>query len=114
MVMRRGEIWWASLPQPAGSGPGYRRPVLVVQDDEFNESLIRTVVVVVMTSNLRLAAAPGNVLCRRRDTKLGKDSVANVAQVFTIDKSLLTERVGMLPRRTLGQIEAGLRLVLSL
>jgi mRNA interferase MazF len=114
MVMQRGEIWWASLPPPSGSGPGYRRPVLVVQDDEFNESLIRTVVVVVLTSNLRLAAAPGNILCRRRDTGLTKDSVANVSQVFTLDKSLLTERVGTIPRRVLSRIEDGLRLVLSL
>ena len=112
--MRRGEIWWASLPPPSGSGPGYRRPVLVVQDDEFNESLIRTVVVVVLTSNLRLAAAPGNILCRRRDTGLTKDSVANVSQVFTLDKSFLTERVGTIPRRVLSRIEDGLRLVLFL
>jgi len=114
MVMRRGEIWWASLPPPSGSGAGYRRPVLVVQDDEFNESLIRTVVVVVLTSNLRLAAAPGNILYRRRDSGLTKDSVANVSQVFTLDKSLLTERVGNIPRRILSRIENGLRLVLSL
>ena len=112
--MRRGEIWWALLPTPSGSGPGYRRPVLIVQTNEFTESSIRTVVVIALTSNLRLAAAPGNVLCRRRDTRLPKDSVANVSQVATLDKSFLTGRVSHLPSRLFQQIEAGLRLVLGL
>jgi mRNA interferase MazF len=112
--MRRGEIWWASLPKPAGSGPGYRRPILVVQSNEFNESSIHTVVAIVLTSNLKLAAAPGNVLCRRRDTSLPKDSVANVSQVITLDKSLLTERAGRMPSRLFQQVEDGLRLVLGL
>lgn len=112
--MCRGEIWWASLRTPAGSGPGYRRPVLVVQANEFNQSRIRTVVVMVMTSNLRLAAAPGNVACRRKDTGLPKSSVANVSQIVTLDKSLLTERAGTLPSQLLQQVEEGLRLVLAL
>ncbi len=112
--MRRGEIWWASLPTPIGSSPGYRRPVLIVQANEFNESSIRTAVVVAMTSNLRLAAAPGNVRCSRKDTGLPRDSVANISQVLTLDRSLLTERVSLLPPRVLQQIEHGLRLVLAL
>jgi mRNA interferase MazF len=112
--MHRGEIWWASLDRPAGSGPGYRRPVVVIQSDDFNDSKIRTVVVVVVTSNLRLAAAPGNVLCKRRQTGLPKDSVINVSQVLTIDKSVLTERAGSLPASLLADVEEGIKLVLSL
>lgn len=112
--MRRGELWWASLPVPTGSGPGYRRPVLVVQADDFTASAIRTVIVVALTANLRLAAAPGNVLCRRRDTRLPRDSVANVSQVLTIDKKLLTAKIGSVPSRMLKRVEVGLRLVLAL
>ena len=111
--MRRGEIWWASLRVPAGSSPGYRRPVLVVQSNEFNESRIRTVVVVAITSNLRLAAAPGNVLCRRRQTGLSCDSVTNVSQILTVDKSVLTDRIRMIPPRILRQVENGLKLVIG-
>lgn len=112
--MHRGEIWWASLSRPVGSGPGYRRPVLVVQANEFNASRIQTVVVAAITSNVKLAAAPGNVLCTRKDTGLFRNSVINVSQVVTLDKSLLTERVGALPSRFLRQVEDGLRLVLAL
>src|SRR5262250_2418592 len=113
MVMRRGEVWWASLRPPTGSGPGYDRPVLVIQGDDFNESRIRTVVVIAMTTNLKLAAAPGNVLCRNRKTGLPKDSVANVSQVVTVDKTFLTSRAGALPSPLWGQVENGLRLVLE-
>ena len=88
--------------------------MLVVQANEFNSSRIHTVIVAVITSNLRLAVAPGNALCQTRTTGLSRDSVVNVSQLITVDKSLLTERVGMLPARTLRQVEAGLRLVLSL
>jgi mRNA interferase MazF len=112
--MRRGEVWWASLPDPSGSGPGYRRPVLVVQADEFNESRIQTVVVAVITSNLKLAAAPGNVLCRRRDTGLPRDSVVNVSQVLTLGKAFLTSRIKALPASLIRSVDAGLRLVLGL
>lgn len=112
--MLRGEVWWASHPEPIGSGPGARRPVLVVQANEFNVSRIHTVIVAAISSNLHLAAAPGNVLCRTRETGLPRDSVVNVSQLITVDKSLLTERVGILPGRALRQVEAGLRLVLSL
>ena len=96
--MDRGDVWWASLPTPARSGPGYRRPVLVVQADAFNRSRIQTVVVVVLTSNLRLRAAPGNVLLKANETGLPKDSVANVSQVLTIDRSFLTEHAGRIAR----------------
>ncbi len=112
--MRRGEIWWASLPPPTGSGPGYRRPVLVVQTNRFNESKIKTVVAAIMTTSVRSAEAPGNVRCRPRDTGLPKESVVNVSQIVTVDKALFTERVGMVPRHVLSQVEEGLRLVLGI
>lgn len=113
-MIRRGEIWWASLPEPAGSEPGYRLPVLVVQTNDFNEGGIRTVIVLAITSNLRLAGAPGNVLCHRRDTGLAKESVINVSQTFTVNKARLTHRIGMLPSTLMQEVETGLRLVLGL
>ena len=112
--MRRGEIWWASLPEPAGSVPGYRRPVLIISANSFNESRISTVIAAVITSNLRLADAPGNVSLPVRGTGLSVPSVANVSQILTIDKSFLTKRVGKLAPRLLAEIEDGMRLVLSL
>ncbi len=112
--MKRGEIWWATLADPVGSEPGYRRPVLVVQSDEFNESRIRTVVVLTLTSNLRLASAPGNVPCRKTETGLPRESVVNVSQAATINKTRLTQRVGRLPARLMQQVESGLRSVLGL
>jgi len=112
--MRRGEVWWASLAAPAGSGSGYRRPVLVVQSNDFTESRIGTVVVAAVTSNLRLAAAPGNVKCGSRATGLPRESVVNVSQILTVDKRLLTERIGALPPSLLRQVDEGLRLVLAI
>jgi mRNA interferase MazF len=112
--MRRGEVWWASLPSPTGSGPGFRRPVLVVQADSFNASAIRTVLVAVITSNTALAAAPGNVRLERKHSRLARSSVVNVSQVATLDRSLLTERVTNLPRRLMAAVDAGLKLALDL
>ncbi len=112
--MRRGEIWWASLPEPSGSGPGFRRPVLIVSADSFNESRINTVVAAVITSNLKLADAPGNVRTPARGTGLAKPSVVNISQIITVDKTFLTQRVGRLPPRLLADVEEGLRLVLSI
>jgi len=112
--MQRGEIWWATLPEPVGSEPGYRRPVLVVQSNAFNRSRIATVIVVVITSNLRLAQAPGNVLLPSQSTGLPQESVANVSQVITVDKRFLTERIGKLPQDLLERVESGLHLVLEL
>ena len=111
--MRRGEIWWASLPEPLGSGPGYRRPVVIIQSDSFNRSRIATVVVAIITSNLNLVAAPGNVLLERKVSSLPKDSVINVSQILTVDKSLLTQRVGKLPNGIMEAISRGLRLVMD-
>lgn len=112
--MRRGEIWWADLPEPVQSGPGYRRPVLVVQDDEFNESLIKTVIVAAITTNLRVGMAKGNVLITAKQSGLEKDSVVNVSQILAIDKTLLFERVGELSANKIEQIDAGLLKILSL
>ena len=113
-MIRRGEIWWGSLREPEGSEPGYRRPVLVVQTNDFNEGGIRTVIVLAITSNLRLAGAPGNVLCHRRDTGLARESVINVSQAATVNKTRLTQRIGVLPSTLMQEVEAGLRLVLGL
>lgn len=112
--MQRGEIWWAGLPEPEGSGPGYRRPVLIVQADDFNRSRINTVVGAVLTSNLALAQAPGNVLIRARRTGLPKDSVVNVSQLLTIDKRLLAEKLRALDSTDMARVEDGLRLVLAI
>ena len=114
MVVERGEIWWASLREPLGSEPGYRRPVVIVQADDFNRSALRTVIAVVLTTNLRVSGAPGNVLLRSDQTGLSRDCVANVTQLITADKSLLSECIGRLSAPLLERIEAGMRLVLDL
>lgn len=112
--MKRGEVWWASLPPATGSGPGFRRPVLVVQSNPFNQSRINTVVVAVITSNLALAEAPGNVRLGKSDGGLPKASVVNVSQVLTIDRALLTLRVKALSNPVMQRVDEGLRLVLGL
>ena len=111
--MQRGEIWWSSLPTPDGSSPGFRRPILVIQSNEFNRSRINTVVAAVITSNLALAVAPGNVRVPARSSGLRKASVVNVSQVITVDKSFLAERVGKLNTQQLSAVEDGLRLILG-
>jgi mRNA interferase MazF len=110
----RGEIWWADLPDPRGSGPGFRRPILVIQANSFNQSRIQTVLVAVVSSNLRLADAPGNVLLPAKLSGLPKDSVINVSQLLTLDRSFLLEEAGKIPSRLLAEVDAGLRLVLEL
>lgn len=112
--MNRGQVWWAELTEPKASEPGYRRPVVIVQSDIFNKSRIDTVVVVTVTSNLRLADAPGNVKLARSKTGLDRDSVANVSQILTLDKQLLSEQIGLLDTLTMQQIDEGLALVLGL
>jgi mRNA interferase MazF len=114
VVVRRGEIWWASLPAPSGSSPGYRRPYLVVSANSFNDSHIRTVMAAVITSNLALAAAPGNVRLPARGTGLSKPSVVNVSQIVTMDRRFLTGKVGRVPPALLASVDEGLRLVLAL
>ena len=112
--MRRGEIWWASLAEPRGSEPGYRRPVVVVQSDAFNRSRIQTVIVAAISSNMRLAAAPGNVSLMQGQSGLARESVINVSQLITLDRRYLTARVGRLPPEQLTDLDEGLRSVLSL
>jgi len=113
MVISQGEIWWADLPAPSGSGPGFRRPVVVVQGDPINRSRIATVVCVPLTSNLKWADAPGNVLLDARTTGLPKDSVVNVSQIVTLDRSLLTELVSkLLPMKT-SLVIAGINVILG-
>ena len=112
--MERGEIWWADLSDPLGSAPGHRRPLLVVQSNAFNRSRIGTVIAAVITSNIRLADAPGNVLLPSKDSRLPKDSVINVSQLITIDKNVLTDRVSKLSARYMRAVVDGLALVLDL
>lgn len=112
--MRRGEIWWADLPEPVGAAPGCRRPVLILQADSFTRSRIATVVVVVLSTNLRLATAPGNVVITARESGLPYDSVINVSQIATLDKTTLDIEVGQITTRTLAEVEDGVRLVLDL
>src|SRR5690349_11877297 len=109
-----GDIWWADLPEPRRSEPGHRRPVLVVQADSFNLSRIQTTIVAVITTNLDLAEAPGNVLLPGRLSGLPRDSVVNVSQLLTLDRSFLSERAGTLPARLQRSVDEGLRLVLQL
>jgi len=113
MVISQGDVWWADLQAPAGSEPGYRRPVVVVQGDAFNRSAIGTVVCVAVTSNLKWADSPGNVVLTARATGLSRESVANVSQVVTLDKSELTERAGKLPQAKLDLVLAGIDIVLG-
>jgi mRNA interferase MazF len=112
--IQRGEIWWADLPEPRRPEPGYRRPVLVVQADSFNLSQIQTVIVTAITTDLKLADAPGNVLVPARSSGLRRDSVVNVSQLLTLDRSFLTEHAGTLPPRLERAVDQGLRIVLQL
>ena len=112
--MKRGEIWWASMPEPAGSGPGFRRPVLIISDDSFNRSRIATVIVAAITGNAQLAEAPGNLMLSGRGTGLSRASVVNVSQLVTLDRAMITTRVGQLGPAQLAAVDNGLRLVLGL
>lgn len=113
MVISQGEVWWADLDAPAGSGPGFRRPVVVVQSDALNRSRIYTVVCVPLTSNLKWSLAPGNLRLSARVTGLQKDSVANVSQIIAVDKGFLTARVGKLPRAKLELLLSGIDVILG-
>ena len=113
MVIAQGDLWWAELPRPVGSGPGFRRPVLVVQGDALNRSRIATVVVVPLTSNLVWAAAPGNILLKAKATGLSRDSVANASQIVAIDRRVLHERIGRLSRERFALVLAAIDVVLG-
>jgi len=112
--MIRGEIWWATFGIPYGSEPGYTRPVLIVQDDSFNESRIKTVVVLPLTTNLRLLEAPGNVLIKKGESKLLNDSVIIVAQLYAIDRNRFKEKISKVTKEIMEQVETGMKLVLGL
>lgn len=113
MVIRQGEVYWVDLGEPSGSSPGYRHPHVVIQNNVFNQSRIKTVVVCVLTSNLKRAQAPGNVYLEEGEANLPKPSVVNVSQLFTVDKRDLDERVGRLSQKRVRQILAGISLVLE-
>jgi mRNA interferase MazF len=112
--MNRGSIWWADLPEPSGSMPGYRRPVVIVQADSFNASRIKTVIVIAITSNIRLADAPGNIYLSSENSGLPKESVVNVSQLITLDRDFLSEKISELSPRTMQRLDDGLRIVLDL
>lgn len=114
MVIERGEIYWADLPEPRGSSPGYEHPVLILQSNNFNQTNLNTVIGAVITTSLRLAEMPGNVLLERGKGGLSKDSVVNVTQIVTIDKNELLEYVGSISAQKMERVEKGLRLILSL
>lgn len=114
MVIERGEIWWVDLGEPRGSSPGYAHSVIIIQSEDFNQSNINTLIVAIVTSNLDRTKLPGNVLLSKRASGLEKESVVNITQLFTVDKTDLLEFVGILSERKMEQIDKGLRLVLSL
>ena len=113
-MVSRGQIWWVDLSEPLGSEPGYTRPIVIVQADTFNRSRISTIMAVVVTSNVKLAEAPGNVLLPAEKTGLKKDSVVNVSQIITVDKKALREHAGELERKTMRLVDEGIRLALAL
>ncbi|WP_032930483.1 type II toxin-antitoxin system PemK/MazF family toxin [Leptospira santarosai] len=112
--MTRGEIWWVDLGIPFGSEPGFKRPVLIIQDDSFNRSNINTIVSIAVTSNLNLSEAPGNVLITKKDSNLSKDSVVDVSQIVTLDKERFLNKAGKLKTNKLNEVGEGLRLVTGL
>ena len=114
MVVIKGEIWWANLPDFSGSEPGFRRPVLIIQSDAFNISKINTVICAVITSNMKLPSAPGNVLLPKGISNLPKESVINISQIITIDKSFLKECVGTISKSFVRKVEDGIKLVFDL
>ena len=109
----QGDVWWAELPEPTGSGPGFRRPLVIVQGNHLNRSRISTVVCVPLTSNLTWASAPGSVLVPAATSGLPKDSVANASQIIAIDRTLLGERVGKIPPKKLELVMTGIDVVLG-
>ena len=112
--MRRGEIWWADMDEPSGSGPGGRRPVVIISSDRYNAGRIQTVIVAILTTSLQISGYPGNFVVRRKVSGLARDSVANVTQLFTLDRDWLSDHVGQLSSTDLRKLDYGLRLVLDL
>ena len=114
VTVKRGEIWWADLGEPMGSEPSLKRPVLIIQDNQYNQSKIATVIVLSITSTIRLADLPGNILLHKKESGLPKKSVINVSQIATIDKSWLEKKVASLSQMVMEEIDYGLGLVLGL
>jgi len=112
--MKRGEVWWADMPEPAASEPGFRRPVLIIQSDQFNRSRISTVVAAAITSNIKLGMAPGNVTLSKKAVGLDRESVVNVSQLITLDRSFLNDRAGKICGAKMQEVDEGVRLVLAL
>ena len=113
-MVGRGEIWWADLPDPIKSKPGYKKPLVIIQANSFNKSKINTAICAIITSNIKLAQAPGNILLTEETTGLKKDSVINISQIITVDKSYLIERIGNLNNTQLQKLENGLKTILGL
>jgi mRNA interferase MazF len=113
MVISQGDIYWLDLDEPEGSEPGYRHPFVVIQNDAFNKSKINTAVVCALTSNLKLASAPGNVLLKKGEANLPKSSVVNISQVITVDKTDLTEKIGQLSKKRVEEIVSGFEFLLK-
>ena len=111
MVIKQGDIYWVELEEPVGSEPGYRHPHVVIQNNLFNKSRINTVVVCALTSNIKRAQAPGNVLLEKDEANLPKQSVVNITQIFTVDKTQLNEYIGTVTKKRVWQIIEGIRLV---
>ena len=112
--MKRGEVWWADLPEPSASEPGFRRPVLIIQSDEFTRSRINTIIAAAITSNTRLGIAPGNVALAKKSIGLDRESVVNISQLITLDKSFLSDKVGKISAVKMQEVDEGIRLVLAL
>jgi len=112
--VKRGEVWWADMPEPSASEPGFRRPVVVVQSNEFNQSRINTIIVAVISSNMKLGLAPGNVTLSTKSVGLDRESIVNVSQLITLDKSFLNDRVGKIHNTKMQAVDEGVRLVLAL
>lgn len=113
MVINQGDVYWVDLGEPSGSGPGYRHPHVVIQNNVFNRSQLNTVVVCVLTSNLKRAKAPGNILLEKGEANLPQQSVVNVSQIFTVDKGDLVERIGTVSRKRVSEILDGILLLLE-
>lgn len=112
--MKRGEVWWADMPEPSASEPGFRRPVLILQSNEFNQSRINTIIAATISSNMNLGLAPGNVTLSKKSVGLDRESVVNVSQLITLDKSFLNDRLGKVSSSKMQAIDEGVRLVLAL
>ena len=112
MDIQQGDVFWFNFGVPEGSEPGYSRPVIVIQNDMFNRSKIDTVVIIATTTNYELAHAPGNVLLKKGEGSLPKDSVANISQIYTVDKSSLTEKIGTLSSTKIKQIIEGVKVLI--